>query len=60
MKNDYESRIKTEDLEGNRMRAQIRKFELRISTIEKDLEQKAKENVQLSHLCDDLIKGQRN
>ena len=60
MKNDYESRIKAEDLEGNRLRAQIRKLDLRLGTIEKDLEQKAKENAQLSHLCDDLIKGQRN
>ncbi|CAG7833363.1 unnamed protein product [Allacma fusca] len=60
MKLDYESRIKSEDVEGNRIRAQLRKLELRMSTIEKDLEQKEKENSQLSHLCDDLIKGQRN
>jgi chromosome segregation ATPase len=60
MKMDYESRIKSEDSEGNRIRAQLRKLELRMSTIEKDLEQKEKENSQLSLLCDDLIKGQRN
>ena len=60
MKNDYETTIKAEEMENQRIRAQVRKLEFRMATCEKDLEQKEKENAQLGVLCDDLIKGQRN
>jgi hemerythrin-like domain-containing protein len=54
---DYEQKIQAMDVENNKLRALSRKHEMKIETLENDLEQKHKENSQLSALCDDLIKG---
>ncbi|CAL8115450.1 unnamed protein product [Orchesella dallaii] len=55
---DYETRIKEMEFENAKLRAQYRKLEMKLSTLENDVEQKAKENAQLSALCDELINGQ--
>jgi len=55
---DYETRIKEMEFENAKLRAQYRKMEMKLSTLENDVEQKAKENAQLSALCDELINGQ--
>jgi predicted RNase H-like nuclease (RuvC/YqgF family) len=55
---DYENKIKDLEAENVRMRAQYRKMEMKLDSLENDVEQKAKENAQLSALCDELINGQ--
>ncbi|OXA46922.1 transforming acidic coiled-coil-containing protein 3 [Folsomia candida] len=57
MYSDYEKKAQSIEAENTRLRAQIRKSEMKISTLESDLEQKTKENAQLHVLCDDLING---
>jgi len=54
---DYESKIRDMESENTRLRAQYRKMEMKIKTLENDVEQKARENSQLSTLCDELING---
>ncbi|KAF8790174.1 Transforming acidic coiled-coil-containing [Argiope bruennichi] len=52
---EIESAKKSGDAEVTVLRAQLKKAEMRISSLEKDLEQKNKENTELSNICDDLI-----
>ncbi|KAG8175412.1 hypothetical protein JTE90_012204 [Oedothorax gibbosus] len=52
---EIESAKRSGDAEVTVLRAQMKKAEMKISSLEKDLEQKNKENVQLSNICDDLI-----
>ncbi|GIY72794.1 transforming acidic coiled-coil-containing protein 1 [Caerostris extrusa] len=52
---EIESAKKSGDAEVTVLRAQLKKAEMKISSLEKDLEQKNKENIQLSSICDDLI-----
>jgi len=58
MYQDYEQKLKDMDAENTRLRAQNRLIEMKLSTLENDAEQKAKENLQLRALCDELINGQ--
>ncbi|XP_035220161.1 transforming acidic coiled-coil-containing protein 3-like isoform X2 [Stegodyphus dumicola] len=52
---EIESARKSGDAEVTVLRAQLKKAEMKISSLEKDLEQKNIENVELSSICDDLI-----
>ncbi|GIY49333.1 transforming acidic coiled-coil-containing protein 1 [Caerostris darwini] len=52
---EIESAKKSGDAEVTVLSAQLKKAEMKISSLEKDLEQKNKENIQLSSICDDLI-----
>jgi len=58
MYQDYEQKLKDIEAENTRLRAQSRLVEMKLSTLEHDAEQKAKENLQLRVLCDELINGQ--
>jgi len=60
MYQDYEGKIKELEGENIRLRAQFRKMEMKLDSLENDVEQKAKENAKLSALCDELIHGQVN
>lgn len=55
MHSDYVEKTKELEAENVKLRALVRKNEMRVSTLESDLEQKMKENAQLHALCDDLI-----
>ncbi|GFT53570.1 transforming acidic coiled-coil-containing protein 1 [Nephila pilipes] len=52
---EIESAKKSGDAEVTVLRAQLKKAEMRLSSLEKDLEQKNRENTELSSICDDLI-----
>ncbi|GFU57494.1 transforming acidic coiled-coil-containing protein 1 [Trichonephila clavipes] len=52
---EIESAKKSGDAEVTVLRAQLKKAEMKISSLEKDLEQKNRENTELSSICDDLI-----
>ncbi|XP_054709488.1 transforming acidic coiled-coil-containing protein 3-like isoform X2 [Uloborus diversus] len=52
---EIESARKSGDAEVTVLRAQLKKAEMKISSLEKDIEQKNKENIELSSICDDLI-----
>lgn len=47
---------RTLEAESARVKAQLKKTEMRLSSVETSLEQKSKENAELTKLCDDLIK----
>ncbi|CAG7832893.1 unnamed protein product [Allacma fusca] len=55
MHRDYENRLRDSETETHKLRALLRKTEMKIDSLENDLEQKGKENSQLSVLCDELI-----
>lgn len=57
MHRDYEDRLRNAEDETHRLRALLRKTEMKIDSLENDLEQKGRENSQLSVLCDELISG---
>ncbi|GFY46457.1 transforming acidic coiled-coil-containing protein 1 [Trichonephila inaurata madagascariensis] len=52
---EIESAKKSGDAEVTVLRAQLKKAEMKISSLEKDLEQKNRENIELGSICDDLI-----
>lgn len=58
MYQDYEHKIKDVESENTRLRAQCRLLDMKLATLENDVEQKAKENSQLNALCNELIAGQ--
>ncbi len=41
--------------ESSRVKAQLKKTEMRLASVEQSLEQKSKENEELTTLCDELI-----
>lgn len=41
--------------EGSRVKAVLKKTEMRLASVETTLEQKSKENEELTKLCDELI-----
>lgn len=52
---EIENAKKSGDAEVTVLRAQLKKAEMKISSMEKDIEQKNRENAELSSICDDLI-----
>ncbi len=58
MYHDFEQRMKDLENENTRLRAQVRLLDMKMETLENDVEQKAKENSQLNVLCNELISGQ--
>jgi hypothetical protein len=54
---DFEQKIKDLETENTRLRAQCRLLDMKLETLENDVEQKAKENSQLNALCNELISG---
>lgn len=52
---EIENARKSRDGELSVLRAHLKKAEMKISGLEKDIEQKNKENLELSNICDDLI-----
>lgn len=52
---EIENARKSRDGELSVLRAHLKKAEMRVSGLEKDIEQKNKENLELSNICDDLI-----
>lgn len=43
------------EAEGSQLKAQLKKTEMRVASLETTLEQKSKENQELTKLCDELI-----
>ena len=43
------------EAESSRVKAQLKKTEMRLASVEQSLEQKTKENEELTTLCDELI-----
>ena len=43
------------EAENARIKAQLKKTEMRLASVETSLEQKSKENEELTKLCDELI-----
>jgi hypothetical protein len=54
---EYERKSVDKEGENTKLKVLVRKSEMKIATLESDLEQKRKENAQLHILCDDLING---
>ncbi|XP_067125774.1 transforming acidic coiled-coil-containing protein 1-like isoform X3 [Centruroides vittatus] len=52
---ELESAKKGVEAEVTVLRAQVKKAEMKISSLERNLEQKNKENTELSNICDELI-----
>lgn len=52
---ELESAKKGVEAEVTVLRAQVKKAEMKISSLERNLEQKNKENAELSNICDELI-----
>ncbi|XP_015905070.1 transforming acidic coiled-coil-containing protein 1 isoform X2 [Parasteatoda tepidariorum] len=52
---EIENARKSGDAEVTVLRAQLKKAEMKVSSLERDLEQKNKENIELGSICDDLI-----
>jgi len=57
MHKSYEVRIKEMETEASRQRVLIRKADLKVETLQNDVEQKSREISKLSSLCDELISG---
>jgi len=46
-------------MDSENMRVRLKKMEMRVATVENDLEQKSLENAQLNKLCDDIINSRQ-
>jgi chromosome segregation ATPase len=54
---DYQARVKDTESENNRLRIMLRKSEMRVSTLENDVEQKGRQLQELNNMCDELVSG---
>lgn len=52
---ELDVRTKSQEAESAKLRALLKKAELRVSSLEITLEQKTKENQELMKICDELI-----
>lgn len=57
MHTSYEGRLKDMEMEASRQRVLIRKADLKVETLQNDVEHKSREISKLSGLCDELING---
>lgn len=60
MHQNYEGRLKEVELENAKLRVLLRKTEMKVDTLENDVEQKSREVKKLNTLCDELISGKLN
>jgi DNA repair exonuclease SbcCD ATPase subunit len=60
MNADYQVKAKEMESENNRLRVLLRKAEMKVDTLESDVEQKGRELHKLNALCDELVSGKIN
>jgi len=57
MYQEYDTKFVEKKHENENLRVRLMRLEMRVNTLENDLEQKTRENAQLHTLCDEIISG---